>query len=121
MQEIFGTLDADSSGDLSKEEVAGFKPILEKRKAEIDARPLDPNDVTYEKFEALFAAGGECKLRCGQPSAYAHAPASVPAPDAVSCSGADESAAWLESSFKPDGGWPFIFNRLDVNADHVLR
>lgn len=60
-QEIFSKLDADGSGDLSKEETAGFKPILEKRKAELAAAPLDPNDVTYDKFEAMFAVGGECE------------------------------------------------------------
>jgi hypothetical protein len=33
---------------------------------------------------------------------------------------ADHKASWLEAQFKPDGGWPFIFNRLDVDGDRLL-
>ena len=38
----------------------------------------------------------------------------------VLCSCADETATWLEPQFKPDGGWPFIYNRLDVDKDGLL-
>ena len=33
----------------------------------------------------------------------------------------DEADTWLEREYKPDGGLPHIFNRLDVDKDHQLR
>lgn len=89
--DVFKQLDVDESRDLSREEVKGFAAIIEKRKAEIDAAPVPEDSVTYPMFEAMFNAGGEY-----------------------------ETATWLEPQFKPDGGWPFIYNRLDVDKNGLL-
>ena len=31
-----------------------------------------------------------------------------------------ENQAWMEEHFIPDGGWAFLFNRLDVDDDQYL-
>ena len=58
---VFGQLDQDGSGYLSKEEVAGLKELVEKYNEE-KQRTQDPEEmVTYVEFEELFQPGGDCK------------------------------------------------------------
>ena len=62
-QEVFGQLDKDGDGYLSKPEVAGLKELVENL-VEEKKRLQDPDKmVTYAKFEAMFEPGGECTSR----------------------------------------------------------